>query len=153
MDATKLLEKDHREVEALFKKFEGAGDNATKTKQDIADTIIEELTIHAEIEEEIFYPAVKSEVDEAVDVVLEAVEEHHVAETLMEEIKRLTSEDEQFDAKVTVLIENVRHHKDEEEQEMFPKVRKAFSKEELESLGQRMEAAKEQKQQTYAKSA
>jgi hemerythrin superfamily protein len=150
MDATKLLEQDHEEVEGLFKKFEEAGDNATKTKQDLADKIIEELTIHTEIEEEIFYPAVKSGVEEAEDEVLEAVEEHHVAETLIEEIKGLTSEDEEFDAKVTVLIESVRHHKDEEENEMFPKVRKSFSSEELEQLGQRLEQAKQEKQQRYA---
>jgi hemerythrin superfamily protein len=150
MDATKLLEKDHKEVEGLFKKFEEAGDQAYKTKQELTDKIIEELTIHAEIEEEIFYPAVKREAEQAEDVVLEAVEEHHVAETLMQEIKGLTSEDENFDAKVTVLIESVRHHKDEEEKEMFPKVRKAFSSDELEQLGQRLEQAKRQKQQRYA---
>ena len=150
MDATKLLEQDHKEVEGLFKKFEEAGDQAQKTKQDLVDKIIEELTIHTEIEEEVFYPAVKSEVDDAEDEVLEAVEEHHVAETLIEEIKGLSAEDEEFDAKVTVLIESVRHHKDEEEKEMFPKVRKAFSSEELEQLGQRLEQAKQQKQQQYA---
>jgi hemerythrin superfamily protein len=150
VEATKLLEQDHKEVEGLFKKFEEAGDQAYKTKQELADKIIEELTIHAEIEEEIFYPAVKSEVDAAEDEVAEAVEEHHVAETLMEEIKGLTPEDEQFDAKVTVLIESVRHHKDEEENEMFPKVRKAFSSEELEQLGARLEAAKKDKQQRSA---
>jgi hemerythrin superfamily protein len=150
MDATKLLEQDHKEVEGLFKKFEKAGDRAYKTKQELADKIIEELTIHAEIEEEIFYPAVKREAEQAEDVVLEAVEEHHVAEALMEEIKGLTSEDENFDAKVTVLIESVRHHKDEEEREMFPKVRKAFSSDELEQLGQQLEQAKRQKQQRYA---
>jgi hemerythrin superfamily protein len=147
VDATKLLEQDHEEVEGLFKKFEEAGDQAYKTKQDLADKIIQELTIHTEIEEEIFYPAVKSKVEDAEDEVLEAVEEHHVAETLIEEIKGLTAEDEEFDAKVTVLIESVRHHKDEEEKEMFPKVRKAFSKEQLEELGARLEQAKQQKQQ------
>jgi len=150
VDATKLLEQDHEEVEGLFKKFEEAGDQAYKTKQDLADRIIQELTIHTEIEEEIFYPAVKSEVDDAEDEVLEAVEEHHVAETLIEEIKGLTAQDEEFDAKVMVLIESVRHHKDEEENEMFPKVRNAFSTEELEQIGQRLEQAKEQKQQKYA---
>ena len=145
MDATKLLEQDHNEVEGLFKEFEKAGDRAYKTKQDLVEKMIEELTIHTEIEEEIFYPAVKSEVSDSEDEVAEAVEEHHVAETLIEEIKQLSPEDEAFDAKVTVLIESVRHHKDEEEQEMFPKVRKAFSKDELETVGQRLERAKEQK--------
>jgi hemerythrin superfamily protein len=147
MDATKLLEQDHQEVEGLFKKFEEAGDQAFKTKQELVDKIIQELAIHTEIEEEIFYPAVKSEVEDSEEEVLEAVEEHHVAETLIEEIKALSAEDEEFDAKVTVLIESVRHHKDEEENEMFPRVRKAFSSEELEELGSRLEQAKGQKQQ------
>ena len=145
MDATKLLEQDHKEVEGLFSKFEKSGDQAYKTKQDIVGRIIQELTIHTEIEEEIFYPAVKSEVEDSEDEVLEAVEEHHVAETLIEEIKGLEPEDEAFDAKVTVLIEAVRHHKDEEEQEMFPKARKALSTDELETLGRRLEKAKQEK--------
>jgi hemerythrin superfamily protein len=150
MDATKLLEQDHKEVEALFKEFERAGDQAYKAKQDLTDKIVQELTIHTQIEEEIFYPAVKSDVDDAEDEVLEAVEEHHVAEALIEEIKGLTSEDENFDAKVAVLIESVRHHKDEEENEMFPKVREAFSAEELETLGAQLEEAKQQKRRYAA---
>lgn len=150
MDATMLLTQDHQEVEALFQKFEQAGDRAVKTKQDVAGKIIKELTVHTEIEEEIFYPAVKSQISKARGEVLEAVEEHHVAEVLMEEIKALDPRDETFDAKVMVLIENVRHHKDEEEKELFPQVRKAFSKGELDTLGQRLQRAKQEKQRQAA---
>jgi hemerythrin superfamily protein len=150
MDAIKLLTQDHKEVEGLFKQFEEAGDRAVKTKQDLVKEMIGELTIHTEIEEEIFYPAVKSKISAAKDEVLESVEEHHVADVLIEEIKNLTPEDEAFDAKVMVLIESVRHHKEEEEQEMFPEVRKGFSTEELDTLGQRLEQLKKQKKQAYA---
>jgi hemerythrin superfamily protein len=146
MDTTTLLQQDHQKVEQLFQKFEQAGDRAVKTKQGLAQKMIEELTIHAEIEEEIFYPAVKSKISAAKDEVLESVEEHHVVEILMDEIKELSPRDESFDAKVKVLIENVRTHKEEEETELFPQVRKAFSQEELDSLGEELERARQQKQ-------
>lgn len=146
MDATALLQQDHEEVEQLFRKFEQAGDRATKTKQSLAQEIIGELTIHTEIEEEIFYPAVKAKIKAARDDVLESVEEHHVAEVLIEEIKRLSPQDESFDAKVTVLIENVRHHKQEEEDELFPEARKAFTQAELNTLGQDLQDAKQRRQ-------
>lgn len=112
--------------------------------------IIKELTVHAEIEEEIFYPAVRSQISKARDEVLESVEEHHVAEILTEEIRALDPQDETFDAKVTVLIENVRHHKDEEEKELFPQVQKAFPKNELDTPGQRLQRAKQQRQSSAA---
>jgi len=145
MDATKLLMQDHQEVEDLFKKFEAASDRAlVSTRQDLVDKIIVRLAIHAEIAEEVFYPAVKSQVGAAKDAVLEAVEGLHVAETLMEKIKGLAAEDETFGAKVTVLIDIVRHHKDEEEQQMFPLVREALPAEQLETLGRRLERAQSQ---------
>jgi len=146
MDATKLLTQDHEEVEQLFKRFEQAGDRAEKTKQDLAKKIIDELTVHTEIEEEIFYPAVKSKIKAAKGEVLESLEEHHVAEVLIAEIRNLTPQDETFDAKVTVLIENVRNHKQEEESELFPQARKAFSREELDTLGEELQRGKQQKQ-------
>jgi hemerythrin superfamily protein len=146
MDATALLKQDHQEVEDLFKQFEQAGDRAVKTKQDLAQKMIEELTVHTEIEEEIFYPVVKSKIKAAKDEVLESVEEHHVAGILMDEIKELSPQDESFDAKVMVLIENVRTHKEEEETELFPQVRKAFSHDDLDSLGEKLQRAKQQKQ-------
>lgn len=146
MDATTLLTQDHRQVEDLFKQFEQAGDRAVKTKRDLAQKMMDELTVHTEIEEEIFYPAVRSKIKAAREEVLESVEEHHVAEVLINEIKELSPQDESFDAKVMVLIENVRNHKQEEETELFPQARKAFSREELDTLGQELERAKEHKQ-------
>lgn len=145
MDATQLLIADHEQAEELFQRFEQAGERAHKTKQKLVDQMITELTVHAEVEEEMFYPAVKSQVKQARGEVLESVEEHHLVETLMQEIKDLRPEDEAFDAKVAVLIENMRHHRRQEEQELFPMVRAAIPEEELEDLGERLKQSKEQK--------
>ncbi|MEU6849596.1 hemerythrin domain-containing protein [Actinacidiphila alni] len=142
MDAIVLLKEDHKTVEKLFKKFEAAGDNAVKTKKKIADQVIEELTVHAFIEEEIFYPAAREAAPDTKDHVLESVEEHHVVVWMLSELAGLDASDERFDAKMTVLIENVRHHVEEEEKEWFPEVRKAMGRNRLKELGERMESAK-----------
>jgi hemerythrin superfamily protein len=142
MDAITLLKNDHRTVEQLFKKFEQAGERAHKTKRKIVDQVIEELSIHGEIEESLFYPATRSNVEAAEDDVLESLEEHHVVKWTLSELEDMDPNDERFDAKVTVLIESVRHHVKEEERDMFPKVRKAMSRSELAALGERMEKAK-----------
>ena len=111
MNAIKLLKEDHRTVEALFKRFEKAGDEAYKEKQEIAEQIIKELSIHAAIEEQLLYPAARARGDAALeDIVLEALEEHHMAKWTLDEIDKMSPEDERFDAKVTVLMENIRHH-------------------------------------------
>jgi hemerythrin superfamily protein len=149
MDAITLLKDDHDNVRKLFKRFEEAGDNAYKTKQEIADRIIEELTVHAYIEEQAFYPTVKGleppdDGEEPEELVKEAEVEHAQVKALLAELETMTSEDEYFDAKVTVVIDNVRHHAEEEEEEMFPKVRKAMGRNELQELGQRMQDLKEQ---------
>jgi len=144
MDATTLLKKDHETVRELFKKYEKLGDRATASKQRVFEEIQQELEIHSKIEEEIFYPAVRgARSKEAQEIVLEAIEEHNVVKTLLEEISDLTPEAEEYDAKVTVLQENVEHHADEEEKDMFPEAKKHLSKEELERLGTEMEARKE----------
>ncbi|MEE4546903.1 hemerythrin domain-containing protein [Streptomyces sp. V4-01] len=142
MDAIVLLKEDHKTVEKLFKKFEGAGDNALKTKRDIADQVIAELTVHTFIEEGIFYPAAREAAPETKDHVLESVEEHHLVVWTLSELTGLDASDERFDAKMTVLIENVRHHVEEEEKEWFPEVRKAMGRNRLKELGEQMEAAK-----------
>ncbi len=142
MDAITLLKQDHKTVEGLFKRFEKAGENAHKTKRDIADKIVEELSVHAAIEEQVFYPAVREAVPDEEDTVLESLEEHHVVKWLLSEIDGMSPEAERFDAKVTVLIENVRHHVEEEETELFPEVRKAVGRKELGELGDAMEKAK-----------
>jgi hemerythrin superfamily protein len=142
MDAITLLKTDHKTVEKLFKAFEKAGDRAVKAKADTVKSIISELSVHAAIEEQIFYPAIRSDVPDTDDDVLEALEEHHIVKWVLSELESMTPADERFDAKVTVLIENVRHHVTEEETELFPTVRKALGRKRLTELGDAMEAAK-----------
>src|SRR3569833_2231416 len=122
----------------LFMFFEMAGVEAYGEKRRIADSIIEELTVHAYIEEEIFYPAAREAVPETKAHVLESVEEHHVVVWMLSELVGMDPKFETFDAKVTVLTENVRHHVEEEEDEWFPEVRSAMGRKRLQELGQRM---------------
>jgi hemerythrin superfamily protein len=143
IDAITLLKNDHKAVEKLFKRFEKAGGGAAKTKRKIVDDIIRELSIHAEIEEQLFYPAVRAAgVPDAKDMVLESLEEHGVAKWLLSELDGMDPEAERFDAKVTVLIETIRHHIEEEEGEMFPAVRKVLKRKALTELGGSMDQAK-----------
>jgi hemerythrin superfamily protein len=110
MDAITLLKDDHKTVEALFKRFEKAGDRAYTEKREIVDRIIEALSKHAAIEEQLFYPVVRSTVPATEDIALESLEEHHIVKWVLSELDTMAPEDERFDPKVTVLIENVRHH-------------------------------------------
>ena len=142
MDATELLTADHRKVEALFSRFEKAGPRATSTKRTLVDDMITELSIHAGIEEMVFYPAVRRADADLGSKVLEALEEHHGAKAFLAELERLPAQAERFDAKVTVLIEQVRHHVEEEEGELFPAVRKVMSAEDLDALGVALEDAR-----------
>ena len=142
MDAITLLKQDHKTVNALFKRFEKLGDGATSTKKDIANQVVKELSIHAAVEELVFYPAVKGISDDLKDHVLESLEEHHVVKWLCSEIDDMSPEHERFDAKMTVLIENVRHHVEEEEQEFFPQVRESLGRKTLAELGDLLEQAK-----------
>ena len=140
MDAVKLLKDDHEKVKGLFRQFEKA--RSQDKKKQLADEIMMELEVHSKIEEEIFYPAVREKVGED-ELVAEAVEEHHVVDVLMQEIKQLDPSDERFEAKMTVLIENVEHHIEEEEEEMLPEAGEAL-KDELASLGDEMQTRKEE---------
>jgi hemerythrin superfamily protein len=143
VDGIVLLKDDHKTVEKLFKQFEKGKDSlAPAAKRTLVDQMITELTTHTFIEETIFYPAARREVPDTSDHVLESVEEHHVVVWLLSELADLDPKDETFDAKVTVLIENVRHHVEEEEQEWFPEVRKALGRNRLIALGEQMAAAK-----------
>ncbi|WP_020524898.1 hemerythrin domain-containing protein [Catelliglobosispora koreensis] len=143
MDGIVLLKEDHKAVKRLFRQFEKTHKAASpKQKRALVDQILKELNTHAYIEETIFYPAAREGVPEAEDHVLESVEEHHVVAWLCSELQHLDPADETFDAKVTVLIENVEHHADEEEHEWFPKVRKALGRNRLAELGEQMAAAK-----------
>ncbi len=143
MDALSLLTADHNRVRGLFSRFQAAEEEKdTATMMELAAKIIVELEVHTTIEEEIFYPEIKSANEEIKDTVDEGVEEHHVAKTLIEEVKGLSPEDDAWAAKMKVLIESVEHHAEEEEQEMFPEVRKALDKAKLEDMGMRLEARK-----------
>ena len=142
MDAIALLVKDHETVEKLFEKFEQTGPRAMKARRTLADRMVQELSVHAAIEEQVLYPAIRESLPEVDDDVLEALEEHHVAKWVLSEIDAMSPEHERFQAKVTVLIESVRHHVEEEEEELFPKVRKAFSAEQLEQIGEALAEAK-----------
>src|SRR3954453_13935894 len=142
MDAVTLLRNDHKTVEGLFKKFEKAGPNAHKTKQDLVEKIIEELSVHAAIEEQVLYPAAREADPDDEDLVLESLEEHHIVKWVLSELDGMSPTDERFTAKVTVLIENVRHHVEEEEGDLFPALRKTMKRKELEELAQAMEKAK-----------
>ncbi len=144
MDPIELLKKDHREVEKLFEAYDEAGDEAYATKQGLFNEILAALKVHMDIEETIFYPAVKKVSSKEVkDEVREADEEHHVVKLLLSELARMKPQDEQFDAKVTVLKENIEHHVEEEETELLPDARKHLAKEMLEQLGDEMEERKE----------
>jgi hemerythrin superfamily protein len=149
LDAIALLKQDHRTVEALFKQFEALTDRAQKSKGKICEKVIRELAIHAAIEETLFYPAVReaakekeSRANEAADeLVLESLEEHHIVKWTLSELEKMSAEDERFDAKVQVLMRLVRHHVEEEEQDLFPKVQKLL-KGQLDELGEKMAKAK-----------
>jgi hemerythrin superfamily protein len=144
-DAVALIKADHRRVEQLFREFEEAGDRAYKTRQQLVERMIRELEVHATIEEETYYPAVEAKAKkDGKELVAEAVEEHHVVRILLGELAGMSAEDEAFDAKVTVLMENVRHHVEEEEEEMLPQSEEVLGKEELTGLGEEMAARKRQ---------
>jgi hemerythrin superfamily protein len=150
MDAIALLTRDHQEVDRLFKQFENLTERAQKSKKKLVLKMVRELAIHAAIEEMLFYPAVRTAAlkastragQSAADTVLESLEEHHIVKWTLSELEKMSPEDERFDAKVTVLMESVRHHVEEENDELFPKARKLLGAEMLEELGQRMEKAK-----------
>ena len=140
MDAITLLKQDHKTVEKLFKQFEKATQPAQQRK--IAHQVIKELSVHAAIEEMVFYPVVRERAPEAEDTVLESLEEHHVVKWVLSELEDMKPDHERFKAKMTVLIESVRHHVEEEEQELFPDVRKAVGRKDLAELGAALEKAK-----------
>ena len=140
-DAIVLLKEDHKTVKGLFRQFERAGDDEG-LKKELVNQIIEELTVHTYLENTIIYPAVRKALPDLESDVMESYEEHHVADVLCLELLDLAPTNEHFHAKTTVLMENVRHHIDEEEQDWFPKVRKGMDREELVALGEQMEAAR-----------
>jgi hypothetical protein len=148
MDAIALLKADHRNVEWLFQQYENASGNSQKAK--IAEQICLELSIHTSIEEEMFYPACRGEIDD--EIVDEAYVEHDGAKMLIAELMEGSPDDEFYDAKVKVLSEMIKHHVKEEEQRdgMFAQAKQAEV--DLEELGERMAARKEELKAEFAES-
>jgi hemerythrin-like domain-containing protein len=142
-DAIVLLKNDHKEILRTFKDFEKAGDDAHATKGKLVDRIIELLTVHTYIENEVMYPRVRKLLPEVEDDVLESYEEHHVADLLVLELAAMEPDAERFVPKMTVLMENVKHHMEEEEQEWFPKVREGLSRTQLQEIGAELARVKE----------
>lgn len=141
MDAIALLKADHDKVKKLLSELESTTERGVKRREELYTTIRREMTAHELIEEEIFYPTLK-EHPKAVDIVLEGYEEHHVVDLLMGELDVLPYDDETWGPKAKVMQENIEHHIEEEEGDMFVKARQVFDRPELEELGARMAARK-----------
>lgn len=141
MDAIALLKEDHEKVKKLMDELEKTTERGVKTRTELWAKLLRELTVHENIEEEVFYPALRDK-PKAKDIVLEAMEEHHLVDDLVEQIKDTPVDDEHWAPKFKVAKENVEHHIEEEETEMFKIARQVFSKDELEEFGRQMEQAK-----------
>jgi iron-sulfur cluster repair protein YtfE (RIC family) len=141
MNAITLLERDHTKMKGLLGRLDATTVRAKVTRRDLFGRIKAELTVHETIEEEIFYPALKAH-PRARDIVLEGIEEHNVVDSLLGELTDLSPDHETWGAKARVMRENVEHHIEEEEGEMFRKARQIFDRAELEALGKRMAARK-----------
>ena len=139
MNAIAMLEEDHAKMRKLLDELESTTERGVKTRTELFATIKGELTIHEIIEEEIFYPELKAH-PKAKDIVLEGYEEHHVVDLVMKELEETPVDDESWGAKAKVMKENVEHHMEEEEGEMFKQARSVFDRAELDDLGERMEA-------------
>ncbi len=147
MNALKLLKQDHDEVKSMLSDLESTTERAEKTRTEGLATLKAELEVHEAIEEEIFYPALKDH-PKTKDLALEGYEEHHVVDMVMAEIEGVEPSDETWMAKFTVMKENLEHHIEEEEGEMFDQAEKVFDDDELEDLGDRMQARKEELKST-----
>ena len=146
MDALTLLKTDHDKVKTMLADGEATTERAEKTRTDLFAELKAEMMLHERIEEEIFYPALKSH-PKAKDIVLEGYEEHHVVDEIMGELQATDVTDETWAAKFKVMKENIEHHIEEEEGEMFKTARQVFDADELEALGARMMELKELGQQ------
>jgi hemerythrin-like domain-containing protein len=142
MDALKLLKQDHDEVKKMLSDLESTTERAEKTRTEGLATLKQELEVHEAIEEEIFYPALKDH-PKTKDLALEGYEEHHVVDMVMGELVGVDVSDETWMAKFTVMKENLEHHIEEEEGEMFPQAEQVFDDAELDELGDRMQARKD----------
>jgi hemerythrin-like domain-containing protein len=146
MDALELLEKDHEKVRKLLDQIESTTQRGVKTREELFEKLRSELQIHELIEEEIFYPALR-ENPKAKELILEAYEEHNVVDKLLGELASTPVDDERWGAIAAVMKENLEHHIEEEEGELFQKAKQAFSEEELRELGERMATRKKEAQE------
>jgi hemerythrin superfamily protein len=152
-DAIVMLKEDHKEIRRVFREFERSKDSTPSKKRRLVDKMLKLLTEHTFIENEVMYPRVRELVPDLEDDILESYEEHHVADVLVEELAAMHPSDERYVAKVTVLIENVRHHMEEEEEEWFPQVREALGRNQLQELGADMKKARKRAPEPPAKGA
>ena len=143
MNAFNLLKSDHEKVAGILTSIEETTERAAKGREELFARLKQELDLHAKIEEEIFYPALE-ESDETREVTLEAYEEHRLVKQLLAELEMEPKDTEEWTAKFTVLKENIEHHVEEEEGEMFKNARKVLSEDEIEELGNRLQEAKKQ---------
>jgi len=141
MNAFQLLKEDHQKVSGIFQQLEPTTERAEKTRTELFAKLRQELDVHAQIEETIFYPALE-QASETREIVLEGFEEHALVKTLLSELEEMDVTSEQWTAKFKVLKENVEHHVEEEEGEMFQKARQVLSEQEINDLGARMEEEK-----------
>ncbi|HZT58620.1 MAG TPA: hemerythrin domain-containing protein [Pyrinomonadaceae bacterium] len=146
MNAFQLLKEDHQKVSGLFQQVEPTTERAEKTRTELFAQIKQELDIHARIEETIFYPSIKKAAATR-EIVLEGFEEHHVIKLLLKELESMPVDTEEWAAKMKVLQENVEHHVEEEEGEMFQKARDVLSESEINQLGEQMQELKTQLKQ------
>lgn len=151
MNVFTLLKADHKKVAGILEKIDGTTERGVKTREDLFTQLKTELDIHANIEETILYPELEK-ADETHEITLEAFEEHRLVKQLLGELEKMDKGDETWTARFTVLKENVEHHVEEEEGEMFPKARKVLSEEQAEAIGTRMEEAKNTKLKAAAAS-
>lgn len=150
MDALTLIKNDHETFRKLTAELDETTERAIKTRTETFARLKKELVSHEQMEEQVFYPALREAREKAEDIVLESYQEHHVADVLVEELTALAVDDETWGAKFSVLKENIDHHMEEEEGEMFGHARKAFSAADLEELGLRMAEVKKTAEQLAA---
>ncbi|MGW2374279.1 MULTISPECIES: hemerythrin domain-containing protein [Kitasatospora] len=142
-DAIVLLREDHKEVRRLFREYRGLADGDDGARHRTVQKIVEELTVHTYLEDELVYPRIRQELPGLAEEMDRAEQEHHVADLLCEELSRMTPDDEGYDAKTAVLIDAVERHIEQEEADWFPMVRAALGRTELRELGERMQAVRE----------
>ena len=143
MNPFNLLKSDHEKVAGILTSIDETTERAAKGREELFARLKQELDVHTKIEEEIFYPALEDS-EETRDVTLEAYEEHNLVKKLLAELEAAPKDTEEWTAKFTVLKENIEHHVEEEEGEMFKKAQKVLSKDEIETLGDRLQEAKSQ---------